>query len=211
MAEPSSRWLTSRTVLLIVGSFILGVLTTVGITWFMIYQVQSHLAEHDFEVAQNPEARLFQAASNLAKATDEYDRWVALGDVGMWNVDAGSLEKAKVFAEELLSQAPRYEDDGNYGNAIHKSHTIHGRIELRQGNRAAAIQHLLQSGNTPGSPQLDSFGPNMTLAKELLEVGERKAVLEYIDLCGRFWKLDFGRLAKWKEMVRNDHIPNCMC
>ena len=46
----------------------------------------------------------------------------------------------------------------------------------------------MAAGATPGSPQLDSFGPNMTLAKELLEKGQPDVVLHYFALCKNFWE-----------------------
>ncbi len=50
-------------------------------------------------------------------------------------------------------------------------------------------KYLIAAGKSPGSPQMDSFGPNMTLAKDLLEKGERDAVLEYFMRCRKFWKM----------------------
>ncbi len=67
---------------------------------------------------------------------------------------------------------------------------------------------MLKAGDTPGSPQLDSFGPNMTLAKELLEKGDQQTVLQYLTLCGKFWKMDNGRLARWSETIRAGKIPD---
>ena len=45
----------------------------------------------------------------------------------------------------------------------------------------------------PGSPQLNSFGPIMSLAEELLEQGEPDTVLEFFAECRKFWKL-FARI-----------------
>ena len=48
----------------------------------------------------------------------------------------------------------------------------------------------------------------MTLAKELLEKGEMDAVLEYIELCSKFWKSGKDRLHKWSVLVKGGTIPD---
>ncbi len=83
-----------------------------------------------------------------------------------------------------------------------------GRIALRRGFIKQASDNLLAAGATPGSPQLDSFGPNMTLAKELLEHGQPDVVLEFLGLCKKFWKLDSGRLDEWAAEVRKGKVPD---
>jgi len=55
---------------------------------------------------------------------------------------------------------------------------------------------------------MNSFGPNMSLAKDVLEKGERKAVLEYFELCSKFWTMDHGQLEHWKVEVKAGGIPN---
>ena len=72
---------------------------------------------------------------------------------------------------------------------------------------------MLKAGNTKGSPQLNSFGPNMLLAKELLEIGEMEIVIAYMELCKQFWhstmRLVAGRpLKKWKQSIENGEIPD---
>ncbi|MEM8947647.1 MAG: RNA polymerase subunit sigma-24, partial [Planctomycetota bacterium] len=57
------------------------------------------------------------------------------------------------------------------------------------------------------SPQMDSFGPNMTLAKELLEKGEKEVVLEYFELCRTFWDMGHGRLDQWAKDVKAGNTP----
>ena len=153
-------------------------------------------------------SKLTEAREKLSKAQKQYDRWTALCNFAFWSVDAGSLNEAREAAEELLVLADKYKTDWNYGNALHKANLTLGRIELRQGNREKAKEHLLAAGRTPGSPQLDSFGPNMTLAKELLEAGDTDVVLQYFDLCQVFWKGDIGWLHVWRALINEGRKPN---
>ncbi len=122
--------------------------------------------------------------------------------------DAGEFAKAQSYANELLQMAPAYPKDWNYGNAIYFGYFVLGRVALQQGNISLAEQYLLNSASTPGSPQLNSFGPNTTLAKELLEKGRTTAVLQYFALCANFWKLRGTRLDDWAKTVRAGGIPD---
>lgn len=119
---------------------------------------------------------------------------------------AEEWDKAEGYAEELLARAPDHEGAWDYGNALHHGHNILGRVALERGDVEAAKQHLIESGRTPGSPQLNSFGPNMSLAKGLLEVDETDVVIEYFELCASFWKRD--QLDTWTEQVRAGSIPS---
>ena len=82
-----------------------------------------------------------------------------------------------------------------------------GRIAVRDGRIAEAKNYLLEAGKSPGSPQMNSFGPNMSLAKDLLEKGERDTVLQYFELCRKFWTMDYGKLDEWSQEVRAGKIP----
>jgi len=148
----------------------------------------------------------------LAKsALDAYERSLShmkadearrelLPDAAMVALEADAVAKARAYAEEALSAA------GSDGNLIHHGHLILGRIALRDGDVNGAKEHLLAAGRTAGAPNLDSFGPNMKLAKELLEKGERQAVLDYFKLCGSFWKN--AKLEDWSKKVEAGRIPD---
>ena len=58
------------------------------------------------------------------------------------------------------------------------------------------------------SPQLDSFGPNVSLARELIEKRQSDVVLQYFALCKHFWKMDHGKLDEWSATVRRGGIPD---
>ena len=56
--------------------------------------------------------------------------------------------------------------------------------------------------------QRDSFGPNMSLVKDLFEAGKRPAVLAFFDECHAFWKMDRGRLKQWADQFNSSRLPD---
>jgi hypothetical protein len=158
--------------------------------------------------ADDGQARYALAMNNLHEAQGEYNRWVALDAAAKESLNQGLDADAKEFADELGSLAPKYVKDWNYGNAIQDFNLVLGRLALKAGDVESAKQHLLAAGHSPGSPQMDSFGPNMSLAKDLLAKGEKAVVLEYFDLCKVFWKLARGKLGQWKDDIAQDRIPD---
>jgi hypothetical protein len=58
-----------------------------------------------------------------------------------------------------------------------------------------------------GGGTLSSFGPNMTLAKELLEKGESATVLQYFELCRKFWTFS-NRMDPWIEAIHKGQVPD---
>jgi tetratricopeptide (TPR) repeat protein len=122
--------------------------------------------------------------------------------------DAGDYAKAAAYAKQLLDEAITYRTRWDYGNAIHKGNLVLGRIAVRDGRLAEAVTFLRASGQTPGSPQLNSFGPNMSLAKDLLDLGETQAVLDYFVLCRKFWTMGASRLDAWTAAVQAGNVPS---
>lgn len=148
---------------------------------------------------------------NLEKSlpTDTQARFFKLSEVAAAAYDAGDYDKAETYANELLSDADRYRTNWNYGNAIFHGNLILGLVALKRDNNVSqAESYLLAAGRTPGSPQLDSFGPNMSLAKDLLAAGERDTVPDFLDECAKFWKADGGRLSDWKKTIQSGGTPD---
>lgn len=103
---------------------------------------------------------------------------------------AGQAEQwAKVFqygtnAIVRLNSARR---DWNYGNLVHDVNAMLCLAALHGGDKKLAGEYLLCAGRSPGSPQLNSFGPDFSYARKLLRAGETNVVLQYLDLVGNFW------------------------
>ena len=136
----------------------------------------------------------------------------------MWNLsqlakaafEACEFEHARNHATEVLERAASLdlpESERNDGIAIHYGNLILGRLALREGDIERAKQYLIASGKTNGAATLNSFGPSMILAQELLERGESETVLRYFDLCGKFWKRGSETLKKWSQQVHSGEAP----
>ena len=150
-----------------------------------------------------------RATAALAAARDRYERWVHIADAAFWSVDAGDVATAARLADEAMAMSGEYSNDWNYGNVVHKAQLTRGRIALRAGSPQAAAYFLRQAGKTRGSPQLDTFGPNMLLARELLKAGgQRPAVEDYLQSVGTFWHMSAGALTAWRWQVGLGMEPN---
>jgi tetratricopeptide (TPR) repeat protein len=142
---------------------------------------------------------------SLRLAGDGQPRSYVLADLAQAYFANGDNSKAAEACSQLLA-LPK--SDQNYGGAIHNGNIVLGRIAVQKGELEEGKRRLLAAGNTPGSPTLNSFGPNWNLAQELLSKGERDTVLAYIDLCRKFWKMDRGRLDTWASAIRDGGSPN---
>ena len=154
-----------------------------------------------------PQEQLAALEKHTAGLSEEELFW-KLPDLAKRAFDAGDIGKAVAYSNRLLQMAPQYPKNPNYGNAIFYGNLVLGRVAVQQGRLTQASQYLLAAGGTPGSPSLNSFGPNMALARELLEKGQSDSVLQYFALCKNFWKMERGKLDEWSATVRSGGIPD---
>jgi len=144
----------------------------------------------------------------LSKAPKEVERFWILTNIAKLSFECQQYNKAKAYSDILLSTAQLHKDDWNYGNALHQANIILGKLALRSGDLQEAGSYLIKAGKTPGSPQLDTKGPDMTLAKELLENGETEVVIKYLELCDKFWELGQELLKNWISTIERGGIPD---
>ena len=143
----------------------------------------------------------------LANAVTENQKFFVLDDLARARLALGDTAKAAELAKTVLAMAERMPNDWNYGNAIHHGNLVLGQIALANGNLDEAKGRLLAAGRTKGSPQLNSFGPSWELAQDLLNHGERTAVLNYIALVRAFWKNHDANLDSWDAAIRAGAVP----
>ncbi|HUP69607.1 MAG TPA: hypothetical protein VM142_07290 [Acidimicrobiales bacterium] len=107
------------------------------------------------------------------------------------------MTKARAIGQNLLRRPTHWD----HGNRLHWGHAILGEVALAEGRPDAARAHLLSAGRSPGSPQLNSFGPDMRLASKFLRQGNVEPVVEYLKLCEHFWASGRGEIGKWIEEI----------
>jgi len=144
----------------------------------------------------------------LAKAKTEKKRFYALDAAAKTSFEIGKIDEASNYAVELRLLLPKFKGNWNYGNAVQDTYIVMGRIALREHRDEDAKRCLIAAGHSPGSPQMDTVGPNMSLAEALLGKGERETVLQYFELCRKFWRMDRGRLDAWRDQVKAGRIPD---
>ena len=145
--------------------------------------------------------------SALVDTQDEIGRFHALPELAETALQAGHDDKARAYAEELLALSARQPSYRN-GDAIHEGNRILGHLALRAGDVEGAEEFLLKAGATSGSPVLNSFGPELALAKDLLAKGERETVIQYLEMCRRFWTKTDEQLSDWIAEIRAGGTPD---
>lgn len=189
------------------------VILTVGVMITLFVSLRSLLFSGPYgfrsmDVLQAQQAKDARVA--LARAKTDPEKCYPLARIAKDDFNRGKLDEARTYANELVRISTILEDKGKgpYGVAVHDGNMILGRIALREHDKQSAKQYLLKSGLTVGAATLDSFGPNMSLAKDLLEAGEQSTVIEYFHECHRFWSYKSDLLNSWERTVRDGGMPN---
>jgi len=120
--------------------------------------------------------------------------------------ESGDITTASSMAATLLTEADQESTEFFKADLLHGVHSILGRAALQNGDVSEAKRQLLASGEVEGSAVLNSFGPGMSLAKDLLDKNERTVVLEYFVLISSFWKND--KLQQWTAIVKSGGTPD---
>ncbi len=150
----------------------------------------------------------YEAASMLANKTAQPN---TSPDLAKTAFDAGEYDKARQYADALLVRSQSKQPTGfDLSDDVHAANLVLGRLALHDGDTAGAEAHLLAMGRVSGSPVLSSFGPNMQLAQDLLEHGDRAPVLAYFNECAKFWTFGQAKatLATWTAQVKQGQVPD---
>lgn len=120
------------------------------------------------------------------------------------------LNVADQVAQDFCALPAQHQYPGmSDGDAVATSTLVLGRIALLRGDVKQAEMLLLQSARiTPGSTAA-IFGPNMTLALELLKRQRTGAVLLFLNEWSKIWRgSNRAKLVEWTTAIRNGAIPN---
>jgi hypothetical protein len=139
--------------------------------------------------------------------TARLSRFYSLDDKIAEAYKANDFDKVKELAKENLELAAVYRCNWNFGNAIHDANRVLGLVSLKGGDIDAAEDYLLEAGKSTGSPQLDTFGPELDLANELLQIGKVDAVKSYLKDIKSFWEMNNGQVDTWLAEIEKGGKP----
>ena len=181
----------------------------IGVLMVLMIAINLPLFKSQFSNALSGSLHHLQRATTQIDHADTAEkRFYALGDAAKENFAAGKIELARAYAVELMGLIPKYTNNWNDGNAVQDANLVLGRIAVREGRIAEAKKYLTASSQSHGSATLDSFGPNMSLALDLLKKGERDVVLEHFMRCRKFWKFHPEKLDGWIQEVLAGKTPD---
>lgn len=114
----------------------------------------------------------------------------------------GDFDRLYMLAKEYLDLAAIFPCHAHYGNAVHKSNRIFGLIALKNNDITQAENYLIEAGKSTGSPNLNSFGPELDLANELLVHGKTQAVITYLQSVRKYWNGRESLIDEWIRKIK---------
>jgi hypothetical protein len=95
------------------------------------------------------------------------------------------------------------------GDAVATSDLVLGRLALLRGDVKQAELFLVQSGQIKPSLTSSDFGPNMTLALELLKRQRPEAVLVFLNEWSKVCRGESRtKIRRWLAAIHRGEIPN---
>ncbi len=134
----------------------------------------------------------------LYRKADAIDpKFPNIAGLAMAEFEAGDNEAAARDARRSL--------EGNNPIRKHNAHTVLGRIALDKGNVAGAKEELLASLKvlSPGN-----FQPQRVLAQDLLDKGEREAVIDFFEKMRPVWQSDQGAIDHYIRLAKSPGHPD---
>lgn len=153
------------------------------------------------EHIDDPAARAMECYKRVLELTHNLaSRESLAGDMAQAAFKVGDMSGAAELARIHLRSHDR--------TAVQRANTILGRVALRSGDIASAKQYLLDSSGPEAEKDVSVSGPTLVLAKELLQQGERDAVLQYLENCLLLWTRGENVIQLWIAEIKNGKTPN---
>jgi beta-lactamase regulating signal transducer with metallopeptidase domain len=178
-----------------------------------LYQVPA--SEKYDQIAALPAAERFAALPDAALGTFREIRHLqATNDRNLQALIDISRRDSRRFAEDALKLAPSNRTHPSYGRAIFASHMTLGSLALENGDRAAALAHLRKASEAPPSEELvysdelvlAMFAPR--LPADLLKLGEREAVIDFLERIARINLAQRAKIRSTIAAIRRGETPD---
>ncbi len=149
---------------------------------------------------RNPAGRRYAAAGMVLAVT-------LLFSAGRISANSRKVRFNIRYAEQLLRQHDK-PTDPEFARAVYTGHLVLAQAALDQDDIAAAGRHLLEAASAPAGAVIPQSGPDTSVARVLLQRGERETVAEYLRRCRTLWPQGVLVLNRWEAAIKAGRQPN---
>jgi hypothetical protein len=155
---------------------------------------------------------LFEGEEYLRLEQNLHARYLRIANVGWTAFLSGDCAKARYYANLSLETGKQLGYEIESAQCTHDAQVLLGCVCLVEDDIKGAKAHLLAAAPIKMRDTLDSVRPNMTLAKALLDRGQKGVVLQFLGSCsdfaeGRSWKNGVATVKKWIAAIHKGRIP----
>jgi len=148
-------------------------------------------------------ARLLREAMGFVP---EHDTPTSLTELAKAEFESGDDETARRDAQRAVDGAAELakRNPQQAATLINRGNSVLGRIALARGDVAQARERLRASLQfaAPASINFSVAGPDLSLAEDLVDAGERDAVIEYLEASRQFWPYDRGLTGHYIRSIK---------
>jgi hypothetical protein len=123
---------------------------------------------------------------------------------------SGDVTAAETLAPEVLLETQHYRTAQNRSSLdaenVYDVYDALGRGALQRKDFDAAQKYLILAASTSGNAHLESHGPNLSLARSLLDLGYKETVMAFLTSSKAWWtnpKIDL-----WIAQIRQGQTPD---
>jgi hypothetical protein len=106
------------------------------------------------------------------------------------------------YAEKLLRE------HGHSGDAIYTANLILSQTALDKNDLPGAKRYLMEAAATTGANTIAQNGLETSVARNLLQRGERDIVLEYLNRGRTLWPQGAQFITRWEGQIKAGRMPN---
>ncbi len=144
---------------------------------------------------------------DLLKNATEDDRLDLLPMLINREMYGGNGAAADDRSREYLTLVKRHPDHPRYRQSLFEANMNVGKLALHRGDRRTAVQHLLAAVDPPGSAELRFMQMDMSLARSLVDWGERESVAKFLDRCAQI-NQESEKYKLWAADIRKGINPD---
>jgi hypothetical protein len=121
-------------------------------------------------------------------------------------LNQADAKETEARARELL-ELTAHNREADYGTSVFLANMALGEAAFARGEKAEAVRYLLAASDAPATEFLRYSQIDMSLARDLVDAGEREGVATFLERCAKFNRAE-RQLTAWAGQIRKGLNPN---